>query len=192
MAGYRSITAGINGVQMRRALICSIVSCAVILAGCSSSSRTTATSAPAPFLQRLPDPPRPPRRQPPVAGSPLVKHVVVIMQENRSFDNLFNGFPGADTVSSGNLLGHSLPLQPLPLGTLVELDHTHTGWWADWDNGKMDNFNHGQTLTIRRTDPIHTCNSQTWFHIGRSRSVIRWATECSSPTPGRVLSLIFT
>ena len=36
----------------------------------------------------------------PIPGSPI-QHIVVIMQENRSFDNLFNGFPGADTAQSG-------------------------------------------------------------------------------------------
>ena len=40
-----------------------------------------------------------------VHGLPMqsqkIKHIVVIMQENRSFDNLFHGFPGADTVDSG-------------------------------------------------------------------------------------------
>ncbi|MGA8535562.1 MAG: alkaline phosphatase family protein [Candidatus Tumulicola sp.] len=30
-----------------------------------------------------------------------IKHVVVIIQENRSFDNLFQGYPGADTQSYG-------------------------------------------------------------------------------------------
>ena len=34
-----------------------------------------------------------------------IQHIVVIMQENRSFDNLFNGFPGADTVQSGMSAG---------------------------------------------------------------------------------------
>jgi len=30
-----------------------------------------------------------------------IRHVIVIVQENRSFDNVFHGFPGADTVGSG-------------------------------------------------------------------------------------------
>ena len=30
-----------------------------------------------------------------------IKHVVVIIQENRSFDNVFQGYPGADTQSYG-------------------------------------------------------------------------------------------
>jgi phospholipase C len=62
------------------------------------------------------------------------------MQENRSFDHLFNGFPGADTVQSGMNLGVSTPLAVTPLGNGLDLDHTHTGWWRQWDSGKMDNF----------------------------------------------------
>ena len=27
-----------------------------------------------------------------------IKHIVIIVQENREVDNFFNGFPGADTV----------------------------------------------------------------------------------------------
>lgn len=30
-----------------------------------------------------------------------IQHVVILLQENRSFNNLFRGFPGADTASSG-------------------------------------------------------------------------------------------
>ncbi len=34
-------------------------------------------------------------------GGGEITHVVVIVQENRSVDDLFNGFPGANTVRSG-------------------------------------------------------------------------------------------
>ncbi len=34
-------------------------------------------------------------------GAGKITHIVYIVQENRSFDNLFRGYPGADTVSSG-------------------------------------------------------------------------------------------
>ena len=74
--------------------------------------------------------------------SSMIQHVVVIMQENRSFDNLFNGFPGADTVQSGSNYGTTVPLQPVPLEQGMDTDHTHPGWWADWDNGAMDGFAH--------------------------------------------------
>ena len=42
-----------------------------------------------------------------------IEHVIYIIQENRSFDNLFQGYPGADTVSSGkNSKGKTIKLQP--------------------------------------------------------------------------------
>src|SRR6516164_4138220 len=44
-----------------------------------------------------------------------IQHVVVIMQENRSVDNLFHGFPGADTVSSGDGHGKKYTLKPVSL-----------------------------------------------------------------------------
>src|SRR5215469_10756532 len=34
-------------------------------------------------------------------GAGKITHIVYIVQENRSFDNLFQGYPGADTVASG-------------------------------------------------------------------------------------------
>jgi phospholipase C len=85
----------------------------------------------------------------------VIQHVVVIMQENRSFDHLFHGFPGADTVSSGSNKGVVVPLTVTPLGNGPDLDHTHTGWWRQWDGGKMDNFgNTGPAYTY--IDPSET------------------------------------
>ena len=75
----------------------------------------------------------------PVAGSPI-QHIVVIMQENRSFDNLFNGFPGADTAQSGMSGGQSVQLTPISLDDSRDLGHTHLDWWQDWDYGAMDGF----------------------------------------------------
>jgi phospholipase C len=78
-------------------------------------------------------------------SSTPIQHVVVIMQENRTFDNLFNGFPGADSASSGSNKGTVVPLSPVPLAEPTDLDHSHTGWWKAWDNGKMDGFASTQT-----------------------------------------------
>jgi phospholipase C len=83
-----------------------------------------------------------------VPGLPMqsqrIKHIVVIMQENRSFDNLFHGFPGADTVESGMSNGKLVPLHPVPMDQGSDVDHSHAGWWKDWDNGKMDGFAHAK------------------------------------------------
>ena len=49
-------------------------------------------------------------------GAGKITHVVYIVQENRSFDNLFQGYPGADTVSSGkNSDGKTIELHPVSL-----------------------------------------------------------------------------
>ena len=38
----------------------------------------------------------------PVPSAPRsIQHIVILVQENRSFDNLFMGFPGADTTLQG-------------------------------------------------------------------------------------------
>lgn len=86
-----------------------------------------------------PSPPVPASTVSPIPGSPI-DHIVVIMQENRSFDNLFNGFPGADTVQSGMLNGAAIALKPVPLGDSRDLTHSHMRWWKDWNHGAMDNF----------------------------------------------------
>jgi phospholipase C len=75
----------------------------------------------------------------PASSSPI-QHVIVIIQENRSFDNLFNGFPGADSVQSGMSNGTVVPLSPVPLAGGYSLDNSHLGWWKDWDSGQMDGF----------------------------------------------------
>ena len=38
-----------------------------------------------------------------VAGIHKIKHVVIIMQENRSFDSYFGTFPGADGIPAGRV-----------------------------------------------------------------------------------------
>jgi phospholipase C len=88
-------------------------------------------------------------------ASSTIQHIVVIMQENRSFDNLFNGFPGADSAQSGMNQGTLVPLQITPLGNGPDLDHSHTGWWAEWNQGKMDGFaiNSGSTLPYSYISP---------------------------------------
>jgi len=58
-------------------------------------------------------------------GIRKIKHVVFIIQENRSFDDLFEGYPGADTVSSGqNSQGQAIALQRISLKTEYDIDHS--------------------------------------------------------------------
>lgn len=64
-------------------------------------------------------------------GAGKISHVVFIVQENRSFDNLFQGYPGADTVSSGeNSSGKRIELRPMSLAKRYEIDHSAEAMFA--------------------------------------------------------------
>jgi phospholipase C len=70
-----------------------------------------------------------------------IKHVVIIMQENRAFDDLFQGYPGADTRSYGfDQQGNKITLQPVPLEAPYDIEHDIYGFIVAYDNGKMDGF----------------------------------------------------
>ena len=59
------------------------------------------------------------------SGAGKIRHVVWVVQENRSFDDMFEGYPGADTVSSGkDSRGNTIALQPVSLKTAYEIDHS--------------------------------------------------------------------
>jgi phospholipase C len=75
------------------------------------------------------------------------KHVVVIVQENRTPDNLFHGlltWPGLnptnyDIATEGkNSKGQTVVLEPAPLDTLYDLSHAHKAFVQMYDGGKMD------------------------------------------------------
>ncbi|HEY1654231.1 MAG TPA: alkaline phosphatase family protein [Candidatus Tumulicola sp.] len=73
------------------------------------------------------------------SASPI-QHVIVIMQENRSFDNFFYDFPGANGASSGMGHGVQYTLQPLPLAWSPDQYHSHWQFLEDFDGGKNDGF----------------------------------------------------
>jgi len=112
----------------------------VALAGCSSVGAGTVPNASADRTLL-----------PPLAtGAGKITHIVYVVQENRSFDNLFQGYPGADTVSSGkDSKGHTIALKPVSLKTQYDIDHSAAAMFAACDGtGKipgtqcrMDGFN---------------------------------------------------
>lgn len=81
-----------------------------------------------------------------------IQHVVIIVQENRTPDNLFQDpvliKRGADIVQSGlNNMGQTIPLteidlgNPAPIPSNYDLDHSHKSFEELYDNGKMDGEN---------------------------------------------------
>lgn len=73
------------------------------------------------------------------SGAGKIEHVVYVVQENRSFDNLFQGYPGADTVPSGkDSHGDTIALTPVSLATSYDIDHSATAMIAACDGtGKL-------------------------------------------------------
>ncbi|HYL27857.1 MAG TPA: alkaline phosphatase family protein [Candidatus Nitrosotalea sp.] len=58
-------------------------------------------------------------------GAGKIKHVVWVVQENRSFNDIFEGYPGAKTASSGkDSHGNTIQLQPVSLKTGYDIDHS--------------------------------------------------------------------
>jgi len=77
------------------------------------------------------------------AAASQIRHVVIIFQENRTPDNLFQDpvliRRGADISSVGvNSKGKIIALKPTSLVQNYDLSHTHASFLAQYDNGKMD------------------------------------------------------
>jgi phospholipase C len=69
-------------------------------------------------------------------------HVVIIVQENRSVDNLFRGLKGADTQSYAlNSAGQHVTLQPVSFKAPYDVDHEHRAYAIESDSGAMNGFN---------------------------------------------------
>src|SRR5207237_9068310 len=95
-----------------------------------------------------------------------IQHVVVLMQENRSFDHYLGqlcrqGQPAMEcepaTASNPNPLGGP-PITAFHKTTnceVADLDHSWTGSHREWNNGAMDGF------TAANAVPAHPSGSRT-------------------------------
>jgi phospholipase C len=78
-------------------------------------------------------------------GQPKFSHIVIVVQENRSVDNLFGSNPafepGVDIQTSGlNSKHQTVPLTPVPLAGCYDLAHSHAAFLQGYDNGAMDHW----------------------------------------------------
>ncbi|HLJ68094.1 MAG TPA: alkaline phosphatase family protein [Chloroflexota bacterium] len=71
-----------------------------------------------------------------------IRHVVIIIKENHSFDNLFGRFPGADGATTATISdGSVVPLNRTPDHTLLDIGHSGDAASLAVDGGRMDHFN---------------------------------------------------
>ncbi len=87
----------------------------------------------------------------PTTATPI-KHLVIVMMENHSFDNLFGTYPTLNRTEPGALLSSlqkpddvlyapsGVSLSQVPNGTYSTANPDEEVYQADWDNGKMDGF----------------------------------------------------
>ncbi|MGA2760491.1 MAG: alkaline phosphatase family protein, partial [Candidatus Cybelea sp.] len=74
-----------------------------------------------------------------------IKHIIIIIQENRSFDNLFSTFPNANGTTQGLMKTPSgdqpVTLKEVDLDAPCDYTHSYHGFLKAYDGGKMDGFN---------------------------------------------------
>ena len=104
-----------------------------------------------------------------------VKHVVVVMMENHSFDNIFGLYPTMNSSDPGPLLSSlqapddvlgapaaaARALTPVPNGTYSTLDPNEDAYVQDFAGGKMDGF-------------AANGGSQSMTYFGPSQLAVEW------------------
>ena len=78
-----------------------------------------------------------------------IKHIVFIIKENRSFDNYFGTFAGADGATTGKLhTGQVITLGHTPDPPTHDMGHEWTDNHADVDAGQMDQYDTELTCSV--------------------------------------------
>jgi Phosphoesterase family/Bacterial Ig-like domain (group 3) len=92
-----------------------------------------------------------------VAQVTPIKHVVIIVKENRSFDHMFGAFPGVEGATSGMIsTGQVIPLMHAP-DKALDYGHTWQDLHTDVDGGQMDKFDLAQNCTDLSCYSQYTC-----------------------------------
>ena len=117
---------------------------ALVAAGCSGGAGSSSGSGAMPQLSGVSR----------ASGtSTQVQHVIIMVQENRSFDDFFATFPGAVGATSGLERQPSGPDKVIQLKAAAldsdSLGHEHFTFQKEYDNGKMDGFNHVDRTIVR-------------------------------------------
>jgi phospholipase C len=90
-----------------------------------------------------------------------IAHVVVIVQENRTFNNFFATFPGADGSTTGKVItdrkcripnDRTVKLKLADLVNQKDFNHYFQAYHTAYDGGKMDGFD-----TIKYKDDTNAC-----------------------------------
>ncbi len=118
---------------------------AVALRPMPSCRRSGAVAARTPGEQPSAGPAAPPAGETGVQARGHIKHVIFLVKENRSFDNYFGRYPGADGTTTGKYLEHGravkIHLKRAPDVSPHDLGHSFVSSMLAIDGGRMDGFN---------------------------------------------------
>ncbi len=130
---------------MRHIRRCAILACGVLFFGSAllsaqRANETAKTSGSAAAQQKTETGAGESKAAP--AGMGVIQHVVFLIKENRTFDNYFGTFPGADGATTGPIsTGQVIPLGPSPDYTYpLDPEHDFGSAVEGMDNGAMDRF----------------------------------------------------
>jgi phospholipase C len=124
-------------MHVRTGVLFLLAAAACALAGCGGSSSSVAPYAGAGARGPTSSVPSP------------IAHVVILVQENRTFNNFFATFPGADGTTTGKVVKDgncgisktgTIALTQSPLVIAHDLAHNIGGYETAYDKGKMDAF----------------------------------------------------
>lgn len=104
-----------------------------------------------------------------------IKHVVIIMMENHSFDNIFGLYPTMNKTTANSFLktiqtpndilnvssNISSNLRQVPNGTFWTSNPDESVYYSDWNNGKMDGF-------------ASSSGPESMFYYSSSQLAIEW------------------
>ncbi len=98
-----------------------------------------------------------------------IKHVVFLIKENRTFDNLYGTFPGANGASAGMDHGVERPLIKGTDGrTYDDIPHCYPCSLLAYNNGLMDGFNQGESADRWAYTQLHKDQMPNYWHWAKS------------------------
>jgi len=116
---------------MRLIVLRSLALLLVLLIGSAGAWAYVRQNAPIPFTQLTPV----------QQARQKIKHVVFVLLENRSFDQMFGRFPGATGALTATIAGRgTVSLGHAPLYYWHDVEHDYVDAAHAIDNGKMDGF----------------------------------------------------
>ncbi len=69
-----------------------------------------------------------------------IKHIIIIVRENRSFDNLFGTFPGADGATTARVGNRTVKMPVTPDSLKTDISHDEFAARLAVNGGKMNQF----------------------------------------------------